>query len=54
MVLAFDIGNTHMFLGGFSGKKILFTELISTNRSSNALEYMSLLQTTLKVHGLEK
>ncbi|MBO4494959.1 MAG: type III pantothenate kinase [Clostridiales bacterium] len=54
MVLAFDIGNTHMFLGGFSGKKILFTELISTNRSSTALEYMSLLQTTLKVHGLEK
>ena len=33
MVLAFDIGNTHTFLGGFSGKKILFTDLISTSIS---------------------
>ncbi|MBR2752088.1 MAG: type III pantothenate kinase [Clostridiales bacterium] len=54
MVLAFDIGNTHTFLGGFSGKKILFTDLISTNRSSTTLEYMTLLQTALKVHDLEE
>lgn len=53
MVLAFDIGNTHTFLGGFSGKKILFTDLISTNRSSTSLEYMSFIQTALRVHGLE-
>jgi len=54
MVLAFDIGNTHMFLGGFSGRKILFTELISTNRTATDLEYATLIRAALACHELSE
>ena len=37
MILAFDIGNTHMLVGGFEGEKILFSELISSNRTATDL-----------------
>ena len=53
MVLAFDIGNTHMLFGGFDENGILFTELISTNRQSTDLEYVTVMKTALAVHGLD-
>ena len=39
MVLAFDIGNTHMLFGGFEECEILFTELISTDRQATVVVF---------------
>jgi len=53
MILAVDIGNTHILLGGFDDKDILFTELLTTNRHSTDLEYASLIETALRVNLLD-
>ena len=38
MVLAIDVGNTNIVLGGFEGEEILFRERISTNHTATVLE----------------
>ena len=48
MVLAIDIGNTHILLGCFEDRKILFTELLSTDRTYTDLEYASLIKSALE------
>ncbi len=48
MVLAIDIGNTHILLGCFEDRKILFTELLSTDRSYTDLEYATLIKSALE------
>lgn len=50
MVLAIDIGNTHIVLGCFKERKLLFTELISTVKSYTDLEYASLLRSALEIN----
>lgn len=47
MVLAIDIGNTHIVLGCFKERELLFTELLSTEKSYTDLEYASLLKSAL-------
>lgn len=47
MVLAIDIGNTHIVLGCFKEREQLFTELLSTEKSYTDLEYASLLKSAL-------
>lgn len=47
MVLAIDIGNTHIVLGCFKERELLFTELLSTVKSYSDLEYASLLKSAL-------
>lgn len=51
MVLAIDIGNTHILLGCFEERKILFTELLSTNKSTTELEYAALIKSALEFNG---
>jgi type III pantothenate kinase len=51
MVLAIDIGNTHILLGCFEDRKILFKELLSTDRSYTDLEYASLIKSALEFNG---
>jgi type III pantothenate kinase len=51
MVLAIDIGNTHILLGCFEERKILFTELLSTNKSTTELEYAVLIKSALEFNG---
>ena len=34
MVLAVDIGNSNIVLGGFEGDRIIFIERLSTNQNS--------------------
>ena len=51
MVLAIDIGNTHILLGCFEDRKILFTELLSTDKTSTDLEYASLIKSALEFNG---
>jgi len=53
MILAVDIGNTHILLGGFDDKEILFTELLTTNRNSTDLEYATLIESALRVNLLD-
>ena len=48
MVLAIDIGNTHILLGCFEDRNILFTELLSTDRSYTDLEYATLIKSALE------
>lgn len=51
MILAIDIGNTHILLGCFEEHRILFTELLSTDRSYTDLEYASLIKSALEFNG---
>ena len=51
MVLAIDIGNTHIALGCFEERNLLFTELLSTEKTYTDLEYASLLKTALDFNG---
>ena len=51
MVLAVDIGNTHILLGCFEDRKILFKELLTTNRSTTDLEYAALIKAALEING---
>lgn len=51
MVLAIDIGNTHILLGCFEERKILFTELLSTNKTNTDLEYAALFKSAVEFNG---
>ena len=51
MVLAIDIGNTHILLGCFEDRKVLFTELLTTNKTSTDLEYAALIKSVLEFNG---
>ena len=53
MVLAIDIGNTNIVIGGFDKDKIVFIERISTNKSSTSLEYTVLFKTVIELNGLD-
>lgn len=50
MVLAVDIGNTNIVVGGFEGDKILFRERVSTNPLSTDLEYATAFRMALHMH----
>ena len=46
MVLAIDIGNTHILLGCFEERKVLFTELLTTDKTATELEYASFIKSS--------
>lgn len=50
MILAIDIGNTNIVVGGLEEDKILFTERISTNWTKTELEYAIDFKTILDLH----
>jgi len=52
MVLAVDIGNSNVVLGGFEGEEILFEERLSTNLNSTPLEYTVTIKTVLELRQL--
>lgn len=52
MVLAVDIGNSNIVLGGFEGENISFIERLSTNQNRTALEYTVLIKNVLELNGL--
>ena len=51
MVLAIDIGNTHILLGCFEERKVLFTELLTTDKTATELEYASFIKSALEFNG---
>lgn len=54
MILAVDIGNTNIALGGFSGDEAVFVARLSTDASKTADEYAVLILGTLALYGVEK
>ncbi|MDD6263171.1 MAG: type III pantothenate kinase [Clostridiales bacterium] len=51
MVLAIDIGNTNIVLGGFSDGRVLFRERVSTNQTATDLEYAVMIKNAFDMHG---
>ena len=54
MILAIDIGNTNITLGGFDGDELTFVSRISTNTAQTADEYATKILHTLALHKVER
>ena len=52
MVLAVDIGNTNIVLGGIEGDDILFLERMATDRRATEMEYLVRIRSVLKYRGI--
>lgn len=52
MVLAIDIGNTNIVIGGFQEKDILFVERISTNQNATPLEFAISIKSILELYHI--
>ena len=53
MILAFDIGNTNIVLGGLEGEKTLFLSRISTSLDKIEAEYTVLIKELLAIHQVD-
>ncbi len=53
MILAIDIGNTNIVLGGFSGNELSFVARIATNPSKTEDEYATKIKSILELHNAE-
>jgi type III pantothenate kinase len=51
MILAFDIGNTNITLGGFEGDAIAFRSRLSTSLEKTEAEYAVLIRETVALYG---
>ncbi len=54
MILAIDIGNTNMVLGGFAGEELSFVARIATDATKTEDEYATKIRSVLTLHGVEK
>ncbi len=54
MILAIDIGNTNIVLGGFLGETLTFVSRIATDTGKTEDEYASKIRSILTLHGVEK
>ena len=52
MILAIDIGNTNIVMGGFDGNRIVFMERISSNQKTTDLEYAVTVKTALEMNDI--
>lgn len=53
MVLAIDIGNTNVVIGGFQEQQILFVERVSTNQNATSLELAISIKTILEIYQIQ-
>ena len=53
MILAFDVGNTHIVIGGIEGEKIVFSTRVSTDLNKTEAEYAVLLKNVLELLKVE-
>ena len=51
MILALDIGNSSIVIGGFSGRELLFTARLRTDNTKTSDEYCIDFMSVLEVHG---
>ncbi|MDO4744219.1 MAG: type III pantothenate kinase [Clostridia bacterium] len=54
MVLAIDIGNTNIVLGGFVDDKLEFVARIATNVNKTEDEYATKIKSVLAIHSVDK
>ena len=54
MILAIDIGNTSIALGGFVGEELKFVVRLSTDVTKTEDEYASKILNILSLHGVER
>jgi len=54
MLLAIDIGNTNIVLGGFDGDEITFVARIATNAHKTEDEYATKIKSILALHEVDK
>ena len=54
MVLAIDIGNTHITLGGFYGDELRFVARMSTDAQNTEYEYASKILNTLSLYDISR
>lgn len=54
MVLAIDIGNTHVSIGGFVEDELKCVVRISTDTQKTADEYSSIILNTLSLYGIDR
>ena len=54
MILAIDIGNTNIVVGGIDDTKTYFIERLSTNRTKTELEYAVDLKTVLDIYHIKR
>lgn len=54
MVLAIDIGNTNIVIGGFEQRTVLFCERFQTNHKATSLEYAAILKSTFEIHQVKR
>ncbi|MBQ2932931.1 MAG: type III pantothenate kinase [Clostridia bacterium] len=54
MLLAIDIGNTNIVLGGFVGDNLEFVARIATNANKTADEYATKIRSILALHNVDK
>lgn len=53
MIIAVDIGNTNIVVGGFDEDKIIFVERISTDTSKTELEYVVQFHALIEIYNIE-
>ncbi len=54
MVLAIDIGNTNIVMGGFLGDKLQFVARMATNTTKTEDEYATKILSVMSIHNVEK
>lgn len=54
MILAIDIGNTNIVIGGFQDRQVLFCERFQTNHRATSLEYAAIFKVTLEIHRISR
>ena len=53
MILAIDMGNTNIVIGGIDEERTYFEERINTVHSRTSTEYALLIKDILELHGIE-
>lgn len=51
MLLLFDVGNTHVTIGGCDGGGLLFTGRVASDRRRTEDEYAMVVESVLRMHG---
>ena len=52
MILALDVGNTNIVIGGFVDEKLAFVSRISTDSEKTEYEYASLITDIMRLEGM--
>lgn len=54
MLLAFDIGNTNIVIGGFNDEELVFVARMATNTTKTEDEYAAQLLDIMSIHNVDK